>query len=210
MPLAGIFFFAKAKCVYTKKPSTRPRISYARRICQLIFDVNAKTSSNKNMPVGNEAIFEPENPGLIMFGVDANAPTAFPYNSTHYANPLLVLPFGFLALTGIASNISLFLYIFMYRLYTKFISSQFIMHLCGTNLFGLILLLPMFLYSLWTGRNLWENSDMMCRIQVSLLKCSRIMCHILGFIDVHCLVSNQLDNFMYCRCSFVDIRSHSL
>lgn len=104
--------------------------------------------------------------GLILLDAEAKAPIAFPYNSSDYANPSLVLPFGCLAILAISTNVALFLYILSYRLYNKFVSSQFIMHLCITNVVALSFLLPMFLYTLWTGENLWENNNLMCRIQV--------------------------------------------
>ncbi|KAI6203508.1 hypothetical protein M3Y94_00565100 [Aphelenchoides besseyi] len=132
---------------------------------------------------------------LILFDVDAKAPTAFPYNSTNYANPTLVLPFGGIALVAILLNVLLLIYILIRRLHNNFISSRFIMHLCFTNIVGLTLLLPMFLYTLWTGENLWENNNAMCRIQAFLMCTiwsvinSTTLCiagvHLLTFARIH-------------------------
>lgn len=105
-------------------------------------------------------------PGVIAFGVDTKTPVAFPYNASKYADPPLVLPFASLAVLGVIMNVALFFYILIYRLYNKFISSRFIMHLCVTNVIGLLFLMPMFLYTLWTGENLWRNNNVMCRVQV--------------------------------------------
>lgn len=90
-----------------------------------------------------------------------------PLNIT--TEPLLILglTFSCISILALTANFALLVYIISHRLYRNFISSHFIAHLCITNAVALCILLPMFIYAVWTGRNLWAYSNLMCRIQVS-------------------------------------------
>ncbi|VDO61536.1 unnamed protein product [Heligmosomoides polygyrus] len=90
-------------------------------------------------------------------------------NMTHVSapSPGLAIIFGCVTLIGIVGNLALLLYILIHKLYQNFISSHFIAHLCITNLVALMILLPIFLYTLWTGVNVFQDSNFMCRLQVS-------------------------------------------
>jgi len=76
------------------------------------------------------------------------------------------------------ANGTLACYIFVHRLYKNFISSHFIAHLSLTNMFGLGVLIPMFLVNLYHGNNVLADNNMVCRLVVreagaflSLLSC---------------------------------------
>jgi hypothetical protein len=97
------------------------------------------------------------------------APNAFSYNASHYAYPTIVVPLAGITLVAILLNISLGGYIMARRLYRHFLSSQFIVHLCTTDLVGLCGLVPLFLMNLWSGENFWINNNLACRIQVLTL-----------------------------------------
>lgn len=103
---------------------------------------------------------------IIFFDLNGQVSTAFPYNVTLYANPSIVLPLASISIMAFIANAMLASYIFIHKLYQNFISSHFISHLCITNMIGLGVLMPMFMINLWKGTNLWENSNVMCRIQV--------------------------------------------
>lgn len=107
--------------------------------------------------------------GLILLDVDAQAPVSFPYNSSTYAVPALVPWLGGAAVFALVANILLLIYLLYKQLYKHFISSQFIIHLCITNIIGIIVLFPYFLHNLWTGENFWEDNNVMCRVQVNNL-----------------------------------------
>ena len=81
--------------------------------------------------------------------------------------PLLATIFAVLAVLAFIGNVALLVYIIAHKLYHNFISSHFIAHLCCTNLVALTLLLPIFIYTVWTGQNLFEHSHVLCRVQVS-------------------------------------------
>ena len=87
-------------------------------------------------------------------------------SSPDYAYKSLVFPLAAITAAGFLANAALASYIFWRRLYNNFISSHFIAHLCITNMFGLGLLVPLFLITLWSGTNIWAGSNLMCRIQV--------------------------------------------
>lgn len=80
--------------------------------------------------------------------------------------PLLAITFACISLLALLANCTLLIYIIYNRLYRNFISSHFIAHLCITNAAALCLLLPMFIYNVWTGVNIWAHSNVMCRVQV--------------------------------------------
>uniref|UniRef100_A0A1I7XRI0 G_PROTEIN_RECEP_F1_2 domain-containing protein n=1 Tax=Heterorhabditis bacteriophora TaxID=37862 RepID=A0A1I7XRI0_HETBA len=118
-------------------------------------------------------------------------------NMTHISasSPILAIVFGAVTTIGIAGNIALFLYIIIHKLYHNFISSHFIAHLCITNLVALILLLPNFIYTVWTGVNIFQSSNLMCRFQ-ALMTCTvwtvmalMALCiagvHLLTFARIH-------------------------
>lgn len=88
------------------------------------------------------------------------------YNYTEYAYPSMVFPLGAISALAFLANAFLVGYIVWRRVYNNYISSHFIVHLCLTNMLGLSLLLPLFLANLWSGSNIWANSNFMCRIQV--------------------------------------------
>uniref|UniRef100_A0A915E4A2 G-protein coupled receptors family 1 profile domain-containing protein n=1 Tax=Ditylenchus dipsaci TaxID=166011 RepID=A0A915E4A2_9BILA len=150
---------------------------------------------------------EDQSDGLVFFKVSGVAPTAFPYNSSSYANPTIVMPLAAVTLIAFIANASLALYIFWHKLYHNFISSHFIAHLCMTNMFGLGILMPMFLVNLWMGTNIWASTNAMCRLQTFLM-CSEwaviyfmTLCiagvHLLTFARIHynqmfCLLPSHL------------------
>jgi hypothetical protein len=101
---------------------------------------------------------------------DSPVPTPFPYNNTDYAKPLFAVTLGGLSLVSFIANLMLFSYIMWHRLYHNFISSHFIAHLCVTNLIGLLALVPMISYSMWTGHSFWLGNEMACRVQVRYFK----------------------------------------
>lgn len=80
--------------------------------------------------------------------------------------PFLAITFACISLLALLANSTLLIYIIYNRLYRNFISSHFIAHLCITNAAALSLLLPMFIYNVWTGANIWSHSNVMCRVQV--------------------------------------------
>ncbi|VDN38413.1 unnamed protein product, partial [Cylicostephanus goldi] len=92
-------------------------------------------------------------------------------NMTHVSTPSppLAIVFAVFTLIGIVGNLTLFLYILIHKLYQNFISSHFIAHLCITNLVALLVLLPVFIYTVWTGVNVFKASNFMCRLQVRKL-----------------------------------------
>uniref|UniRef100_A0A0K0E938 G_PROTEIN_RECEP_F1_2 domain-containing protein n=1 Tax=Strongyloides stercoralis TaxID=6248 RepID=A0A0K0E938_STRER len=109
--------------------------------------------------------------------------------------PITAVIFSIFTIIAIILNISLFCYIIAQRLYQNFISSHFIAHLCITNLVCLLLLMPLFLYSVFTGQGAFENASFMCKLQ-SLLSCSvwtvvqlMVLCisgvHLLTFARIH-------------------------
>lgn len=110
--------------------------------------------------------------GLILLDVDAQAPTAFPYNASSYAFPALVPWLGGVSVVAILANLVLLAFLLYRKLYQNFISSQFTIHLCITNTIGLIVLWPHFLHNLYTGENYWAGNNAMCRVQVSGLAAS--------------------------------------
>ncbi|KAI1712754.1 hypothetical protein DdX_09379 [Ditylenchus destructor] len=144
---------------------------------------------------------------LSFFKIGGIAPTAFPYNSTAYANPTIVLPLAGITMVAFVANAALAGYIFFHKLYHNFISSHFIAHLCLTNMFGLGILVPMFLTNLWLGTNFWANTNLVCRLQTFLM-CSEwtviyfmTLCiagvHLLTFARIHynqmfCLLPTHL------------------
>ncbi|CCD68050.1 G-protein coupled receptors family 1 profile domain-containing protein [Caenorhabditis elegans] len=92
------------------------------------------------------------------------------YNSTHTSapSPILALIFTIICIIGVIGNASLLVYIFAKKLYQNFISSRFIGHLCFTNLIALLVLVPVIIHNVFTGVNLLQDSNMLCRIQVSI------------------------------------------
>ncbi|RCN38799.1 7 transmembrane receptor [Ancylostoma caninum] len=118
-------------------------------------------------------------------------------NMTHVSppSPPLAIIFGCFTIIGIVGNLALLLYILIHKLYQNFISSHFIAHLCITNLVALLVLLPVFLYTIWTGVNIFQDSNFMCRLQ-ALLTCTvwtvmalMALCiagvHLLTFARIH-------------------------
>lgn len=92
------------------------------------------------------------------------------YNSTHTSapSPILALIFTIVSGIGVIGNASLLVYIIVQKLYHNFISSHFIAHLCFTNLIALLVLVPVIIHNVFTGVNLLQGSNMLCRIQVSI------------------------------------------
>lgn len=92
------------------------------------------------------------------------------YNSTHTSapSPILALIFTIISGIGVLGNASLLVYIIVQKLYHNFISSHFIAHLCFTNLIALLVLVPVIIHNVFTGVNLFQESNMLCRIQVNL------------------------------------------
>lgn len=84
---------------------------------------------------------------------------------------LLALIFGSLNLVAALINTVVFIYIVTHRLYRNFVSSHFIAHLCVTNGFALFVLLPTYIYALWSGTNIWAEPKFLCRVQ-ALLTCT--------------------------------------
>jgi hypothetical protein len=126
---------------------------------------------------------------------DSPVPTPFPYNNTDYAKPLFAITLGGLSLVSFIANLMLFSYIMWQRLYHNFISSHFIAHLCVTNMIGLLALVPMISYSMWTGHSFWLGNEMACRVQ-AFFTCSiwsvvhyMVLCiagvHVLTFARIH-------------------------
>uniref|UniRef100_A0A915ACA4 G-protein coupled receptors family 1 profile domain-containing protein n=3 Tax=Ascarididae TaxID=6250 RepID=A0A915ACA4_PARUN len=118
-----------------------------------------------------------------------------PLNVTTTPAPILGAIFGCFSAIALVANFVLFVYIISHRLYRNFISSHFIAHLCITNAVALCALLPMFVYNVWTGYNIWAYSNVMCRVQ-ALLTCSvwtvmqfMALCiagvHLLTFARIH-------------------------
>ncbi|KHN71389.1 hypothetical protein Tcan_02309 [Toxocara canis] len=118
-----------------------------------------------------------------------------PLNVTTSPVPILGAIFGCFSAMALVANFVLFVYIISHRLYRNFISSHFIAHLCITNAVALCALLPMFVYNVWTGHNIWAYSNVMCRVQ-ALLTCSvwtvmqfMALCiagvHLLTFARIH-------------------------
>ncbi|KAL3088817.1 hypothetical protein niasHT_023165 [Heterodera trifolii] len=117
-------------------------------------------------------------------------------NDNANANPsLLVFPMGALTVLALLANTALTVYIVWRRLYHNYVSSQFILHLCLTNIVGLSVLVPLFCVNLWSGNNLWENNHLMCRMQTFMM-CSvwtvihfMTLCiagvHLLTFARIH-------------------------
>ncbi|CAD5208942.1 unnamed protein product [Bursaphelenchus xylophilus] len=97
--------------------------------------------------------------------MDGRPPVAYPYNATDFAVPSLVPWLGGVALLAVISNAILLTFLLYRRLYQHFISSQFIIHLCLTNIIGITVLFPQYLHNLWTGENLWLNNNALCRVQ---------------------------------------------
>uniref|UniRef100_A0A0K0F2V7 G_PROTEIN_RECEP_F1_2 domain-containing protein n=1 Tax=Strongyloides venezuelensis TaxID=75913 RepID=A0A0K0F2V7_STRVS len=132
--------------------------------------------------------------------IDGKNLTQISLNNNNYQNnlnpaPITAIIFGIFTIIAIILNISLFCYIILQRLYQNFISSHFIAHLCITNLVCLLLLMPLFLYSVFTGQGAFENFSFMCKLQ-SLLACSvwtvvqlMVLCisgvHLLTFARIH-------------------------
>lgn len=102
-----------------------------------------------------------------VFYMPNEVPTAYPYNQTQSAKAQF---FGALfcgvAFVAVILNLALLVYIIWHKLYQNFVSSQFIAHLCITNILGLCVLIPIFAVNLWTGENIWETNALMCRMQV--------------------------------------------
>jgi hypothetical protein len=118
--------------------------------------------------VQTPAVTSAANSGGGLLSIAAKAPAAFVYNSTVYEYAIVVLPLAAITAVGVVANLCLFVYILWHRLYHNFISSHFIAHLCVTNMLALSVLVPLFLLNVWTGRNFWENSNLMCRVQVGV------------------------------------------
>ncbi|CAI5439168.1 unnamed protein product [Caenorhabditis angaria] len=91
-------------------------------------------------------------------------------NQTHKMDPHppLAISFAFFSLLGIIGNIVLIIYITTQKLYQNFYSSHFIAHLCITNLVGLLVLVPILMYNVYTGENLFMSSHLLCKIQTAL------------------------------------------
>ncbi|CAB3410801.1 unnamed protein product [Caenorhabditis bovis] len=91
-------------------------------------------------------------------------------NSTHTSAPAPIIAIGFAALSivGVVGNLILLIYIMCQKVYQNFISSHFIAHLCFTNLVALVILVPIVLYNVFTGVNLFQNNNWLCRVQVSI------------------------------------------
>uniref|UniRef100_A0A2K6WLN8 G_PROTEIN_RECEP_F1_2 domain-containing protein n=1 Tax=Onchocerca volvulus TaxID=6282 RepID=A0A2K6WLN8_ONCVO len=109
--------------------------------------------------------------------------------------PLLAITFACISLLALLANCTLLIYIIYNRLYRNFISSHFIAHLCITNAATLCFLIPMLIYNVWTGVNIWAHSNVMCRVQ-ALLTCAAwtvihfmALCiagvHLLTFARIH-------------------------
>uniref|UniRef100_A0AC34RAK0 G-protein coupled receptors family 1 profile domain-containing protein n=1 Tax=Panagrolaimus sp. JU765 TaxID=591449 RepID=A0AC34RAK0_9BILA len=96
----------------------------------------------------------------------ADVVTPFPYNPEDYRAPGAAIGLGVIVMAAFIANLLLFGYIIWQKLYKNFISSHFIAHLCVTNALALAVLLPMIIYSLWTGDSPWILNDGMCRLQV--------------------------------------------
>lgn len=130
--------------------------------------------------------------------------------------PLLAIVYAALAVIAFIGNISLLVYIIVHKLYHNFISSHFIAHLCCTNLVALILLLPIFIYTVWTGQNLFEHSHVLCRVQVRLFQQNECKYNVMYYIsfpgaaNMHSLDSDYSHGFMHRRCSPTYICAHSL
>lgn len=92
--------------------------------------------------------------------------TSIHQNPSDYSFRTLVFPLAAITIIGLLLNAALTAHIFWRRLYDNFISSHFIVHVCLTNIFGLGVLVPLFLINLWSGTNIWGNNNLMCRIQV--------------------------------------------
>lgn len=92
------------------------------------------------------------------------------YNATHTSapSPTLALIFTVISGIGVIGNASLLVYIIVQKLYHNFISSHFIAHLCFTNLIALLVLVPIIIHNVFTGVNLLQGSNWLCRVQVSI------------------------------------------
>uniref|UniRef100_A0A183C2X3 G_PROTEIN_RECEP_F1_2 domain-containing protein n=1 Tax=Globodera pallida TaxID=36090 RepID=A0A183C2X3_GLOPA len=133
--------------------------------------------------------------------------------TTEYAYPSLVFPMGTVTVLAFLANIVLAGYIVWRRLYRNFISSQFIVHLCLTNIVGLSVLVPLFFVNLWSGTNIWENNHLMCRMQTFLM-CSvwtvvhfMRLCiagvHLLTFARIHYAQLFGLPPFSLCALAWL-------
>lgn len=100
--------------------------------------------------------------------VAANATTAV--NATTMpagVRVALTLVFGAISLLGLCANLVVLGYILGKRLYKNYVSSHFIGHLCFTNIVAFVFLVPVFLYNLSYDDDIWEDMNLMCRLQVS-------------------------------------------
>lgn len=79
----------------------------------------------------------------------------------------LTVVFGAISLIGLSANLIVLGYILGKRLYKNYVSSHFIGHLCFTNISAFVFLLPVFLYNLSHDDDIWEDMNLMCRLQVS-------------------------------------------
>lgn len=126
-----------------------------------------KTESNNKMEQYNSNNNNNHHQHQLLFlKSNVPSPNAYSFNSTEYAFPGMVFPLAGITAIAFVANCALVAYILWRRLYRNFVSSQFIVHLCLTNMGGLCVLVPLFLLNLWSGANIWANNNLMCRIQV--------------------------------------------
>ncbi|VDD94997.1 unnamed protein product [Enterobius vermicularis] len=90
------------------------------------------------------------------------------FNSTASPAPLIASIFATFNAVAAVINLVVFIYIVSHRLYRCFVSSHFIAHLCVTNAVALLILVPTFVVTVWTGHNPWIYSNLTCRLQAFL------------------------------------------
>ncbi|MFH4976101.1 hypothetical protein AB6A40_002810 [Gnathostoma spinigerum] len=145
--------------------------------------------------------------------INESALMYYPLNVTGEPYPAIGLVFATITAVGFTANLILFIYITSHRLYRNFISSHFIAHLCITNSVAECFLLPMFIYNVWTGNNIWATSNVMCRVQ-ALLTCAvwtviqfMALCiagvHLLTFARIHYEQLFGLPPNMLCALSWL-------
>ncbi|KAF8365639.1 npr-23 [Pristionchus pacificus] len=155
-------------------------------------------------------------PGFLLTTMFPDEPIEIKYeNLTHAGTPqpMLALTFTGITLLSVVANLVVLIYIIYSKLYHNFISSHFIAHLCLTNIICAVLCLPMFIYTVHTGENIWKETKFLCNMQ-ALLTCVvwtvgalMALCiagvHLLTFARIHYEQLFGLPPNMLCGLSWI-------